>query len=219
MQITKSAAAPMIAALLLLITVGCASPWEKNFQANPMLDHKPPPTQDVQLRTVEVERLRNYEDAERKERIESTTSPADFTPEQRLAAKNRLLEALQLRERGDDIQIVGWSRFIDSEPRDPNDPELREFARTIGADVVVTSIGYVGQVSRIVDYPLTSYSNYYTSVHGARRGRGTLYSGSAYSTVWVPTPVTENQYYHQAVFLHRIPKSATTQAASGSSLR
>jgi hypothetical protein len=70
---------------------------------------------------------------------------------------------------------------------------------------VVTS-SYAGQTSRVVDYPLTSYSNYYTSVAGSRAGtRSRLYSTGGYSTTWVPTTVTENQYYHQAVFLRRTP--------------
>jgi len=189
--------------MLTLLATGCASPWEKNFQPNPMLQHKFPPTQQVEVRVVEFERLEKYEQAEHKQRIESTTSPADYTPDQRLAAKNRLLEALQLRERDDEIEILGWSRFVDTQPRDPHDPKLLEFAQKIGADVVVASIAYTGQINRIVEYPLNSYSNYYTTVVGPRGGRSSLYSGSSYSTVWVPTAVTENQYYHQAVFLRR----------------
>ena len=188
--------------VILTLLTGCASPWEKNFQPNPTLEQpgKYPPAQQVDVRVVEFERLTNYENKEREQRVQSATSPADYTPEQRAAAKNRLLEALQLKERGDEIQILGWSRFVETQPRDPRDSDLQEFARKIGADVVVTSIGYTGQVNRIVDYPLTSYSNFYTTGRGRRGG---LYSGSSYSTVWVPTNITENQYYHQAVFLRR----------------
>jgi hypothetical protein len=147
---------------------------------------------------VEFERLTNYENQERQERVQSATSPSDYSPEQRLAAKNRLLEALQLRERGDEIQILGWSRFMETQPLNLRDRQLREFAKKIGADVVVTSVSYTGQINRIVDYPLTSYSNFY-----GRGRRGGSYSESSSSTVWVPTAVTENQYYHQAVFLRR----------------
>ena len=199
MRNLTSASALLVLSLLL---VGCANPWEKNFQPNPTLEGsaKLPPTPHVDVRVVEFERLTNYENKERDERVQSATSPSDYTPEQRTAAKNRLLEALQLKERGEDIQILGWSRFMETQPLDPRDSELQEFARKIGADVVVTSVGYTGQVNRIVDYPLTSYSNFYTTGRGRR---GALYSGSSYSTVWVPTSVTENQYYHQAVFLRR----------------
>jgi len=207
--------------MLLLLGTGCASPWEKNFHANPTLLRKTsyPPAPQVELRVVEFERLANYENNERQARVQNATSSADYTPQQRMAAKDRLLEALQLKERGNEIEILGWSRFVETEARDPHDADLLNFARKIGADVVVASIGYTGQVNRIVDYPLTSYSNYYTTVVGPNGRRQSVYSSGGSSTVWVPTAVTENQYYHQAVFLRRntAPASATMPAAPGPS--
>src|SRR4051812_17644296 len=98
--------------MLLVLGTGCASPWEKDFHANPTLLPKTnyPPAQQVELRVVEFERLANYENNERQARAQSATSPADYTLEQRMEAKNRLLEALQLKERGNEIEILGWSR-------------------------------------------------------------------------------------------------------------
>ena len=49
-----------------MLLAGCASPWEQNFQPNPMLDAKFPPTERVELREVEFARLENYEKAEQK---------------------------------------------------------------------------------------------------------------------------------------------------------
>ena len=205
------AARAVLLILLSILMTGCASPWEKNFESNAALDEKFPPSGQVEVRMVEFERLANYEKVEKQRRVESATSPFDYTPEQRIAAKNRLLEALQIAQRGDDIQILGWSRFSDTSPRDLRDAALRDFAEKIGADTVVVSIGYIGQINRVVDYPLTSYSNYYTTVAGRRGGRGRTYYSTESSTVWVPTTVTENQYYHQAVFLRRTPGGAATQ--------
>jgi hypothetical protein len=202
---------------LALITLGCSSnPWKANFQPNPMLDERFAAAPGVEIRQVEFERLQRYENAERNQRIESATNPADYTPEQQIAAKNRLLEALQIKERGDQIQILGWSRFADSTPFPQLRSDLEKFARTTGADVVVASSSYAGQTTRVVDYPLTSYSNYYTSVAGGARtgGRSRLYSTGGYSTTWVPTTVTENQYYHQAVFLRRTPTAPAPIPAS-----
>jgi hypothetical protein len=198
----QSISAAILAPALLLL-VGCASSWEKSFERNPMISEKAPPVQEVELRTVEFERLQTYEQAEKQLRVNSSTAPADYTPEQRLEAKNRLLEALQLKDRGDAVDILGWSRFADNEQIDLRDKKLLAFAQKIGADVVVASSAFAGQVNRTRDYPLTSYSNYYTTVTGPRGRRGTFYSGSGYSTVWVPTTVTENQYIYQAVFLRR----------------
>ncbi|HEX8521746.1 MAG TPA: hypothetical protein VF669_05775 [Tepidisphaeraceae bacterium] len=187
-----------------LLMVGCASPWQKNFTPNRSLAQKFPPTTSVQLRTVEFERLQNYERREKDMRVHSTTAPEDFTAAERLAAKNRLLEALQLKERGDEIQVIGWSAFADSEQRDLQGKDLEELAEKIGADVVVASSAYAGHVNRVVEYPLTSYSNYYSNDFGRGRRGGRSYSGSESSTVWVPTTVSEPQYYYQAVFLRRI---------------
>src|ERR1051326_4460137 len=200
-------------ALLLigsLSLLGCASPWEKNYQRNPLLDRTFPPTQRVEIRVVPFERLANYENAEHKRRVDSATAPEDLTPQQRLEAKNRLLEALQLKERGDEIEILGWSRFADANPPDLRGKELHEFARKIGADVVVASSGYAGQVTRMTEYPLSSYNDYYTTAIGPRGRRGTAFTGTSYSTVWVPAMVTENQYYCQAIFLRRTPHGSTT---------
>jgi len=193
---------PLFLIVLLAFAGGCANPWQKSFVPNPDQERKFPPAQQVEVRVVEFARLQNYENAERRERIQSSTSPADFTAEQRRAAKNRLLEALQLKERGDAIEILGWSRFVDSEAHDPRDPALLKLAAEKGADVVVASVGYVGQTSRMVDYPLTSYSNYYTT--GVGRGRrSALWSTGGYETTWVPATVVEKQYVHEAVFLRR----------------
>src|SRR4051794_30701378 len=84
----------IIGLTLLIVLAGCASPWEKNYQPNAALDQKFPPSAQVEVRMVEFDRLANYEQAEKKLRRESATSPADYTAEQRRAAKDRLLEAL-----------------------------------------------------------------------------------------------------------------------------
>ncbi|HEY7089777.1 MAG TPA: hypothetical protein VH518_16895 [Tepidisphaeraceae bacterium] len=189
------------ASLVLLLLTGCASPWEQNFQANPELgDTRFPPTQQVEMRVVEFDRLQRYEEAERKIRKESTTAPEDYTPEQRTAAKNRLLEALQLRERGDEIEILGWSRFAETQHLDLRGRDLSDFAKKIGADVVVASSAFAGPINRIVDVPLTTYSNFTT--FAGPRGRRVI-TGTGHTTTWVPTPVTEDQFYYEAVFLRR----------------
>jgi hypothetical protein len=186
----------------LILLVGCASPWEQNFQINPTLESKFSPTDRVELRDVEFARLERYEKTEQKLRTESTTAPADYTSEQRESAKNRLLEALQLKDRGDEIEIIGWSRFADTTVLDLHGKELETFAKKVGADVVVSTSVFTGQVNRVVDYPLTSYSNYYTTFSGPR-GRQRTFTSAGHSTVWVPTPVTEDQYFYEAVFLRR----------------
>src|SRR5215217_5286413 len=113
MRNLKSAITLIVLAVLI---TGCASPWEKNFQRNPTLESPAelPPTHQVEVRVVEFERLTNYENKERAERVQSATSPSDYTPEQRIAAKNRLLETLQIKERSDLLEILDASPFADA---------------------------------------------------------------------------------------------------------
>lgn len=132
---------------LMVLLCGCASPWEKNYQPNPLVGRSYPPTSRVDLRVVEFERLANYERAEHERRVHSTTAPEDYTQQERLAAKNRLLEALQLPDRGDSIVILGWSRFAESDQLDLRSRQLADFAKKIGANVVVSSGAYGGAIT------------------------------------------------------------------------
>src|SRR3954471_17284900 len=84
----------LLAALLLGTLVGCASPWEKSFQPNPELrGQKFQPAADVQVRTVEYERLKKFTDEEHQRRVNSSTAPVDLPASEKMAIKNRLLEA------------------------------------------------------------------------------------------------------------------------------
>ncbi len=189
--------------LLAMLSGGCASPWQRNFEPNPALaGRKFAPTDSVQVRTVESERLQEYAADEHKLRVQSTTAPEDLSPQEKQAAKDRLLETLQLKERGDQIEVLGWSEFAASEKLSPNDHRLQEFAGKIGADYVVVASDYAGKILRTVERPMTTYSHSYTTVTG-RRGRGRTYLQSDTSTTWVPTQELEDQYFYTAVFLRK----------------
>jgi hypothetical protein len=190
--------------LLLFVSTlwGCASPWERSFVPSPFLEgRKFPKVEHVQIRTVEFERLQRYAAAEKKLRVESATAPQDLSPDEQLQAKNRLLETLQLPDRGEEVEILGWSEFVDVERMDANDPRLEEFARKIGANVVVVAAEYAGRVQRTIDRPMTTFSHGYTTAAGRRGGRSISYSDT--STTWVPVNVIEDQYFYTAAFLRR----------------
>jgi hypothetical protein len=193
-------------AAILLVT-GCASPWETSFHANPGLaSQKFAPTRAVQVRTVEAERLKNFAEAERQRRVNSSTAPVDLPAAEKLAAKNRLLEALQIPERGDEAQIIGTSRFTSPEVLSADDPHLISFARKLGADAVVVSTAYLGKTDRIDSFPVTSTSSDTYVTHYRRSGNRVtpVYSSvNNTSTTWVPVPVTEDQYGYQAFYLRR----------------
>jgi hypothetical protein len=187
--------------LIAIFSCGCASnPWQKSFQPNPLLEgQKFPPTDGVQVRNVEFERMQRYAEEEKRIRVESTTSPADYTPEERTAAKNRLLEALQLRERGDEIEVLGWSEVESTQQLDPRSNMLGDFAKSIGADYVVVSSEYLGRVMTTVDRPLTTYSHVYA---WGRHGRA--YPLSYSDTTWVPMNVIEDRFLYTAAYLRKM---------------
>jgi hypothetical protein len=193
----------IVGMLLAVSAVGCANPWKANFVPNPALQgQKAPPTESVQIRTVEFERLQRYAASERESRIHSTTAPEDMSAEEKAAAKNRLLETLQLKERGDEIEVLGWSEFSTSEKLDPNSPKLSDFARQLGADYAVVAAEYMGTVARTVERPMTAFSQSYVTVAGPR-GHGRTYTQSDTSTVWVPMNVLEDRFVYTAAFLRK----------------
>src|SRR4051794_16161023 len=83
-------------AFVVTIATGCASPWEKSFRPNPDLHgQKFAGTKTAQIRTLEPERLKKFNDDEHQRRVNSTTAPVDLSPGEKAAAKDRLFEALQ----------------------------------------------------------------------------------------------------------------------------
>jgi hypothetical protein len=201
---------PRVSVLLIPLLgwslAGCASPWASNYQRNPSLDGRTfAPTDSVQVRTVEYERFREYAQRERQRRIESPTAPQDLSPDEQLAARRRLLEALQISDPPDQALVLGWSEFATTEQLDPNDKRLAQIARKIGADYVVVAQQYQGPVTSVVREPVTTYSHGYTTIAPGRRGgrfRSASYSDT--STTWVPVQVTEDSYYTQAFFIRRL---------------
>src|SRR5438067_245965 len=117
-------------AFLILSCGGCASPWEKNFESSPeSAGQKSPPASSVEIRTIPFERWQAFVDREHRRRVESATAPSELRMQDQRAEKNRMLETLQVKERGDDIVVLGWSEFTSDEKLNPNDPRLQKFAQ------------------------------------------------------------------------------------------
>jgi hypothetical protein len=191
--------------LVTMLVSGCAGPWQANFEPNPDLRGlRYPPTEAVQVRTIEYERFRNYAERERELRIASPTAPQDLPPGERLAARQRLLETLQIPLPAEQVIVLGWSQFAELERLDPGSRQLANFARRVGADYVVITQQYQGPVSTIVREPVTTYARGYTTVSPGRRGRIRTASYSDTATTWVPVQVTADSFFHQAFFLRRL---------------
>ena len=197
-------------AILLFLVGGCSNPWKQAFEPNGDLgaaQYPPMREGSIEVREVEHERLEKFTENERQLRIASATAPTDLSPEQKRAAKHRLLEALQLPWRGDDAVVIGSSQFVTAAPLKPRkDSKLRDFARKVGADTVVVSGAYLGQAQRMDTVPVTSYTRdtyirHSFDRHGRRVPRTESVDSS--STTWVPMQVTEDQFAYHAFFIRR----------------
>lgn len=191
--------------MLILLAGGCANPWKDSFEPNRDLggsQFSSTTLGEEDVREIEYERLQQYTADERQRRINSTTAPTDLSPEEQRAAKNRLLEALQLPWRDDEAVVIGSSQFVSTEPLKPRaDKRLRAFAQKLGTDVIVFAGAYLGTAQRMENVPVTSYTrDTYISSGRARRGsRVSTYDSS--STTWVPMQVTEDRYANHAFFI------------------
>ena len=196
--------------VFLCLVCGCANPWKDSFEPNRDLgeqrfaETKLTPSA---VREIEYERLQQFTAAERERRISSTTAPTELPPEEQRAARNRLLEALQLPWRDDEAVVLGSSQFVSAEPLKPrSDKRLRGFAEDIGADTIVVSSAYLGTEQRMDTVPVTSHTRDTFIAHsydrrGRRVPRVSTYDSS--STTWVPMQVTEDRYAYHAFFIRR----------------
>jgi hypothetical protein len=201
----------LLALLMLLAAAGgCANPWKDSFEPNRDLGNArfgPTTLSSDDIREVEFERLQQYTAAERQRRIGSTTAPADLPADEKRAAKDRLLEALQLPWRGDEAEVIGSSQFVSAEPLKPRtDKRLLALAEKNGANTVVVSSAYLGREERTETIPITSHTRdiYVTHAYdrqGRRVPRVSTYDSS--STTWVPTQVIEDRYAYHAFFIRR----------------
>jgi hypothetical protein len=199
--------------VLMVSGTGCASNWQRFYQANPGTNGKTfAATDAAQVRTVEFERLSRFMEEENKRRAESNTAVEDVPLSERIQAKNRLLEVLRLKERNDDIAFLGWSEFDSPRNEDPKDGTLEQFAKSVGADYVMVASRYGGQSTQVVNMPITSYSssnaNAYLYGRNGYAGTANIYS-SGTSTTWVPTPVARNHFVYTCMFFRKMRSGET----------
>jgi hypothetical protein len=118
--------------------------------------------------------------------------------EKSLAAKQKLLTALQVTADPAHVEILGRSEFRTTSETNPNDGELAAFARKLGAETVVWSSNYLGKAQIVRDEPVTEWrTGSWSSGHGTRRYQ--TYTESA--TIWVPVVVEGDEHAFLVYFL------------------
>ncbi len=180
--------------LLLMLTAplgGCASPWQRTFEAASPARFKP--TEDVIVRGVPWSRLDAALREIARERAESDTHPDDWTEEQRAGERARLVRALQFSEDPDTVAILGRSVFRTTRHIDPLDGSLEQFARSIGADYAVWSTTALGTTQTVEQEPLTRHG-YVSRRFRDRNGRLDDDTFWYNETIFVPVVVEREQY-------------------------
>lgn len=193
---------------LLLCSGGCVNPWQQHYTATPALKGvRLTPTESVEVRGVEPERLIAWATDAKQRRLQSNVAVEDLTTQDRIQETNRVLDAVRIQERAPTVRVIGFCEFAFGNPIPLDDPRLADFAKQVGADYAVVACQYAGQAQQTVLYPITTYSNadataYVTGSNGYSASG--YASGSGTSTTLVPIQVQSAVFVHTAVFVRRL---------------
>lgn len=197
------------ATLLVLALGGCSGPsvWQQTFVATPegtgpALAEAAP----VRVRKVPWDRMQQtLADLER-DASATDVRPENWTPAQKADAKARLLRSLQFEVAPEATTILGRSEFRTTETILPDGADratLERFARSVGATDVMWSSRILGRTEKIVEQPVTSFSQGTFWGSGRRRDRDRWWSNSytESQTSWVPIRVPADDTGFVAFFL------------------
>jgi len=197
MASTRSA----IAITCALLFLGCTSAWEDSFTSSGESVPARNPDALVVLREVPWDRLSRTLDEIEQHRIASDVHPDEWNEQQKLEERAKLLRGLQVSSDPRRVTVLGRSSFLTTYPVRPEDGELSDFARRIGATMVVWSSSCVGKTETIRQEPVTTWEHGWWSGRRDGSGRHSRGSYSESSTVYVPIVVQANEYAFVAYYL------------------
>lgn len=129
---------------------------------------------------------------------------SEWPEDQRLAAVERLLSALQLQDDPASVEVLGWSSFASTTPMRPEAGVLDQ-ARRVGADTAIWSSRIIGVGARVIDRPVRvhhhGWGHYYDRDDGAWRSAW----HDHVDTAWVPVVVEADRVAYVAFYLRRWP--------------
>lgn len=189
---------------LALVLPGCSNVWRSNYFQNPAFrDVRFEPTQEVVIRRVERERLEAYHLEAAARAAARDLAPDEWPLEWQLEEKSAFLRALRVTGSPREVFFLGSSEFTHAGTVDIFGGELRDFARSIGADYAVVAEQFVGVRDTIVHVPV------YTTVYGTtfrshgRRGRGGWTSDYGTVVTHEPRVMAVDTFHYIAYFLRR----------------
>lgn len=189
-----------IGCVALLVAMGNAggcrtSPWQTNLSGGPETAE---PRQDgtfVRFREVPWERVETTLATLKAEVSASTTHPDEWSPEQKQAHKAKLLEGLQISEPAAGVRVVGKSEFRTTDKLHTPSEEMQAVANGLGADTVVWSSKLLGKADRVVQEPITVFTD------GTYWRDGRSRSVTETQTGWVPVKIQVDEKAYIAFFL------------------
>lgn len=180
---------------------GCASsPWKDSLVRGPdAAEGTGERGAPVRVQSVPWERVEKTLGELRQDVVNSDTHPDDWSSEQRVAAKGKLLRGLQVQGEPSSVRLLGKSEFRTLNSLNTN-KDLEAVARSLGADTVVYSTRLLGKGTKVVDQPVTSFtSGTFWERDSDGRHRPQSYSES--NTTWIPIVVQADEVAAVAFYL------------------
>lgn len=186
---------------------GCAgkSVWEQTFVGAPEASTATlAPTVPVRTRSIPWDRMQKVLADLEHDAAGSDVHPDDWSADQKLQAKSKLLRGLQFGGDPSRTQVLGRCEFRTTETIRPDSADraaLEEFARKVGATDVAWSSKILGKTEKVENHPVTSNStgNFWGSHRDRDRWWDDNYSQS--TTTWVPMRVPADDTGFVAYFL------------------
>ncbi|RMH11507.1 MAG: hypothetical protein D6695_09005 [Planctomycetota bacterium] len=194
-----------VTALVFLgVLGGCASVWERGFEARAGVVRKPLDDEvAVEIRQAPWARVEQAL-VELSEMWEQSDEPYEQWPEERKReADAKLLRALQVTDPPESVEIVGRSSFKTTDRIRPHDGRLARFARQIGADRAIWASRYVGKSDRVESRPVHSTGYRRVTYYDRRADKyRTRYEYDDWTT-YVPVVVSADETAWVVYFLRR----------------
>jgi hypothetical protein len=185
---------------------GCAKgPWVTYYKQTNVVGGKLTPTDAVQVRTVEPERYKAYEDDFGARRLRNNIAIEDWKTVDFLNEMDVLLSCLRIPERIPKAYVIGVSDFGYQGAFKVDDQAVRRAGMEKGADYVVVCQVFAGMVKGVRYVPQITTSTFGGNVTTYVKGQSSTgnYQGSGFSTTDVPVPTDIQDWRIRAFFIRK----------------
>ena len=189
-----SATKRTLIAILLFPCAGCANRWSGGFTPAGMTARFAPG--QGRVRPVEPERMNAFFQAERDRHTRRDIAAADQRAADLIAWKRRLLSALRIEDRPEDVLILGYSQFLADQVQDPYDGKLSQFASRIGSTYAVVCVSYGATFDALGMFPITTQQR-----SGDDNGNA---APNDARISWLAIRTKPDQFLHFVIFLRKL---------------